>query len=114
MVQTLLSKRRAAAHRTTQGSSRVGESLEGSEKNRRLKWKADLEKHCITTSFDRRNWERTDDGAYYQVWAGLYGFHTAWLMAHVGEHWNIYWASVYSTKLIFNGEAGRVCVVRTE
>ena len=50
---------------------------------RTIKWKTDIEKICVTSSFDRRGWQRV-----------------------IGNDWNIYWASVNTTRIIFSGEYG--------
>lgn len=103
MVRTLLQIKRNGAPESTANARPGVPRKEVREVTSKLKWKADLEKHCITTSFDRRNWERVDEGGYTVLWDG---FNDCRLLLSSGEQWNIYWASVYSTRLIFNGEAG--------
>eukprot|EP00602_Paraphysomonas_sp_CaronLab_P000522 CAMPEP_0185019658 /NCGR_PEP_ID=MMETSP1103-20130426/2264_1 /TAXON_ID=36769 /ORGANISM="Paraphysomonas bandaiensis, Strain Caron Lab Isolate" /LENGTH=436 /DNA_ID=CAMNT_0027550087 /DNA_START=74 /DNA_END=1381 /DNA_ORIENTATION=+ len=51
----------------------------------RIKWKTDLEKGVVTTNFERRGWQRCNDG---------------------DNDWNIYWASVNTVRQIFNPESG--------
>eukprot|EP01041_Mallomonas_annulata_P012587 gene12587-26504_t len=53
----------------------------------RLKWKTDLEKGVVISSFERRGWVRS---------------------AESDPEWNIYWASVQTVKQIFNPESGLI------
>mmetsp|Transcript_62114 Transcript_62114/g.71203 ORF Transcript_62114/g.71203 Transcript_62114/m.71203 type:complete len:407 (+) Transcript_62114:193-1413(+) len=50
----------------------------------KLKWKTDFEKNVIVSNFERRGWVRQGND----------------------DDWNIYWASVWSVKQIFNPETG--------
>eukprot|EP00511_Aplanochytrium_stocchinoi_P004143 CAMPEP_0204841788 /NCGR_PEP_ID=MMETSP1346-20131115/43628_1 /ASSEMBLY_ACC=CAM_ASM_000771 /TAXON_ID=215587 /ORGANISM="Aplanochytrium stocchinoi, Strain GSBS06" /LENGTH=92 /DNA_ID=CAMNT_0051980189 /DNA_START=25 /DNA_END=300 /DNA_ORIENTATION=+ len=50
----------------------------------KIRWKTDMEKVCLSSNFERRGWHRVSEG----------------------EPWNIYWASVSSAKMVFNGDFG--------
>lgn len=51
----------------------------------RLKWKSDFEKYVILSNFEKRQWQK----------------------CNFDDDWNIYWASVWTVKQIFNPETGQ-------
>ena len=54
----------------------------------RLKWKTDIEKSVVTQNFERRGWQRINEGD------------------SIGGDWNIYWASVGTVRAIFSADSG--------
>ena len=51
----------------------------------KIKWKTDFEKYVINTNFEKRQWQK----------------------ASFDDDWNIFWASVWTVKQIFNPETGQ-------
>ena len=54
--------------------------------SKKLKWKTDFDKSCIIEAFINRGWTKCTDKEE--------------------EEWNIYWATVWTVRNIFNPKSG--------
>ena len=52
--------------------------------NAKLKWKSDFDKYVILVNFEKRQWQKCQD-----------------------DDWNMYWASVWTVRQIFNPDTGQ-------
>ena len=67
---------------------------------KKFKWRTDLDKSVIVDNFTSRQWAETTDGFSHNIKNYLY------LLFSKKDDWNIYWASVGTSRTIFNPKFG--------